>query len=300
MPETTDIFDREILKLKKQRFDDAFGEYDFLHRHALQLISERLEDITLTFENNLFIGRNLPDESFDSLKASGNLDSLLYQDTFHSKSYQRQNVIADEEFFPFGQGKLDLIISNLSLHQTNDLPGALIQIRKALKPDGLFIGAMLGGETLWQLRQSLSQAEQELMSGQSPRIHPFADKQQMGGLMQRAGYALPVIDSEFVTVTYPNIFKLMVDLRGMGETNIIRNRQKTCSAPNLFHKAGKYYADHFSDEDGQLEATFEIIFLIGWAPSDTQQKPLRPGSAKNRLADALGTDEISTGEKAGS
>lgn len=299
MSETSSIFDRDILTLKQQRFDDKFEDYNFLHTHTLNLISERLEDITLSFENNVYIGRSLPEKAFQTLKEKGDFETLLYSDRFKSKTSHAPFIIADDEFFPFGQGKMDLIISNLSLHQTNDLPGALIQIRKALKPDGLFIGALLGGETLWQLRQSLSHAEQQTMSGQSPRVHPFADKQQMGALMQRAGFALPVVDSEFVTVIYANIFKLMVDLRGMGETNIVSARQKTCAIPSLFHTAGKYYADNFSDQDGQLESTFEIIFLIGWAPSETQQKPLRPGSAQNRLADALGTDEISTGEKAG-
>ncbi len=294
------IFDRDLLKIKQQRFTAKFKDYNFLHRHALKLVSERLEDITLTFENNLLIGRELPLDDIQNLIKSGTFEDLLFMDSLPHTSYQNSNLMGDEEFLPFGQEQMDLIICNLNLHQTNDLPGALIQIKKALKPDGLFIASLFGGETLWQLRESLAHAEQTIKGGNSPRIHPFADKQQMGALMQRAGFALPVVDSEFITVTYKNIYKLMSDLRGMGETNVVHNRQKTCSASALFQKAEEHYKNHHTDKSGQIEATFEMIFLIGWAPASTQQKPLRPGSAKNRLADFLNTDEISTGEKTGS
>lgn len=290
------IFDRELLKLKKQRSLETFKNSDFLHTYAANLISERLADITRSFENSLYIGNPIPTSHIDKIKQEGSIEHLLHMNLINTHNH-RPFLIGDEELLPFGQEKLDLIIANMDLHQTNDLPGALIQMRRALKPDGLFIAAMFGGETLWQLRDSLNYAEQKVKGGISPRVHPFADKQQMGALLQRAGYALPVVDSEILTVTYPNIFKLIVDLRDMGETNITKNRPRTFTGKEFFHTAGKYYHDHYHDKDNKLEATFEIIFLIGWAPADNQQKPLRPGSAKTRLADALNTDEIGTGDK---
>ena len=176
----------------------------------------------------------------------------------------------------------------------NDLPGALIQIKNALKPDGLFIGAMFGGETLKELRESLIQTELNMKGGVSPRIAPFADKQDMGALMQRAAFALPVIDSETVTVTYDNLFKLMHDLRGMGESNILAARNKTYPSRDFFTKTAEYYQTHFSEPDGRLIATFEIIFLLGWAPHASQQKPLKPGSAEKNLADVLSSPPTSS------
>ncbi len=204
-------------------------------------------------------------------------------------------IIAEEEFLPFAPHSFDLVFSALSLHTANDLPGALIQIRRALKPDGLFLAAMLGGETLHELRQCLQQAELDLSGGLSPRVAPFADKQQMGALLQRAGYALPVVDSDIVTVTYRDFSRLLRDLRGMGETNMMAARQKSFTARALFTRAEALYREMFADLDGQLRASFEIIFLLGWAPHDSQQKPLKPGSATARLADILHTDETKLG-----
>ena len=191
------------------------------------------------------------------------------------------------EILPTEPQSHDLILAPLQLHHINDLPGMLIQIRRALKADGLFLGAMFGGGTLWQLKEALTQTEIALKGGLSPRISPFADKQQMGGLMQRAGFALPVVDSDIVTVTYKDIFALMHDLRGMGENNILSARDKSYPGRDFFKQAGAYYQDHFSGSDGRIEASFEIIFLTGWAPHDSQQKPLRPGSAEQSLKDVL-------------
>ena len=298
MQEQTQVFNRDCLKTRQKRYTSQFLENNFLHEHAARLIAERLEDITYTFCNNLYIGRTIPAHILQQYVGQTSNSTCINMGLLNERNNAGFSVVADEELLPFSDHKLDLIIANLNLHQTNDLPGTLIQIRRALKPDGLFIAALFGGETLWELRQSLNYADDLISGGMTPRVHPFADKQQMGALMQRAGFALPVVDSEFVTVTYPDIFKLMSDLRKIGETNIINNRLKTFTRRQLFQEAAKYYADHFSDEEGKILATFEMIFLIGWGPAETQQKPLKPGSAKVRLADALGTTEIGTGEKA--
>jgi hypothetical protein len=180
-----------------------------------------------------------------------------------------------------------LAVSALSLQNLNDLPGALVQLRRVLKPDGLFLGCLLGGQSLYELRTALAVAESEICGGISPRVAPFADVRDMGGLMQRAGFALPVADSEPVTVRYADMFGLMKDLRAMGAANALVARLRQPSPKGLFMRAAKVYADRFADPDGRVRATFEMIFLSGWAPHESQQKPLAPGSAKMRLADAL-------------
>ncbi len=185
----------------------------------------------------------------------------------------------------------DLISSGLVLQHANDLPGVLVQLRRTLRPDGLFIGCLLGGATLTELRQALTQAESEITGGVSPRVFPFADVRDMGGLLQRAGFALPVADSEKITVRYTDIFRLMADLRAMGGTNILHQRSRLFTPRNVMVRAGTIYAERFADADGRIRATFEIIWLSGWAPHESQQKPLKPGSAKQRLADALGVVE---------
>ena len=200
-------------------------------------------------------------------------------------------IQADEELLPFAPSSFDLILSPLNLHTTNDLPGTLSQIKNTLKADGLLIASLLGGETLYELRQVMSEVEMELADGISPRVAPFADMPQIGALIQRAGFNLPVIDSEKITVTYENAFKLMQDLRLMGEGNALLQRTKNLTGKEFFARVNEKYSKNFSEEDRRIIATFEVIFLIGWAPHDSQQKPLRPGSAKNRLSDALKTNE---------
>lgn len=202
-------------------------------------------------------------------------------------------VLADEERLPFAPASLDLIVSSLSLHWANDVIGALVQARLALKPDGLFIGALLGGATLTELRQSLTAAELELTGGAGPRVSPFADPSDAAGLLQRAGFALPVADVDRVTVRYDHPLKLMTDLRRMGETSVLAERHPRPLTRRVLARAFEIYRQNFADPDGRLPATFEILTLTGWSPSETQQKPLRPGSAKMRLADALGGEEHS-------
>jgi SAM-dependent methyltransferase len=206
-------------------------------------------------------------------------------------------IVADEEALPLAAGSLDLVVSGLALQTVNDLPGALVQIRRALRPDGLFLAALLGGDTLNELRQSFAAAESELEGGASPRVAPFADLRDMGALLQRAGFALPVTDTDRVTVRYATPIALMLDLRRMGATNPLVERRRVPLRRAALMRAIDIYAARFADSDGRVRASFDIVWLSGWAPHESQQQPLQPGSAKMRLADALGTQEIGTGEK---
>jgi SAM-dependent methyltransferase len=200
-------------------------------------------------------------------------------------------VALDEERLPFAAESLDLVVSTLGLHWTNDVVGALIQIRRALKPDGLFLGALLGGATLTELRQALTQAEDELWGGAGSRVSPFADSRDAAGLLQRAGFALPVADVDRVSVSYEHPLRLLADLRQMGETNVLADRHPRALTRGLLARASEIYAERFAGPDGRVAATFEIVTLTGWAPHESQQQPLAPGSAQMRLADALGTVE---------
>jgi SAM-dependent methyltransferase len=206
-------------------------------------------------------------------------------------------VVADEEALPFADGIFDLVVSALALHHVNDLPGTLVQIRRALKPDGLFIAALFGGETLTELRQAFAIAESDVEGGVSPHVAPFADLRDLGALLQRAGFALPVTDVDRVVVRYGSMFGLMQDLRRMGATNVLLARRSTPLRRATLLRAAEIYARDFADADGRVRATFEIVWLSGWVPHPSQQQPLKPGSAKARLADALGTHEIASGEK---
>jgi SAM-dependent methyltransferase len=208
-------------------------------------------------------------------------------------------VQADEEALPFADGSLDLVVSGLTLQLVNDLPGALIQIRRALKPDGLLLAALVGGASLNELRTSLLLAEEEMEGGASPRVAPFADVRDLGALLQRAQFALPVADSETVTVTYSDPLALMRELRAMGASNALAARRKAPLRRATLLRAAEIYLDRFGLASGRIPATFEIITLTGWAPHSSQQQPLAPGSARQRLADALGTEERSAGERTG-
>ncbi len=208
-----------------------------------------------------------------------------------------QTELDDNETLLAAPGAYDLIVTRPILHAINDLPGVLVQIRRALKPDGLFVGALFGGDTLTELRQSLAAAELEVSGGVSPRVAPFGDVRDLGGLLQRAGFALPVADMERTTVRYRDLSGLVRDLRAMGETNVLAERSRKPISRRMLAAVAQIYAQDFADPDGRLRATFDVVYLTGWAPHETQQQPLKPGSAKARLADALGTTEITTGEK---
>jgi len=208
-------------------------------------------------------------------------------------------IAADEEALPFADATFDLVVSALALQFVNDLPGALVQIRRALRPDGLFVAALLGGDTLTELRQSFAAAESEVEGGASPRVAPFADLRDLGALLQRAGFALPVTDTDRLVARYDSAFGLMADLRRMGATNALTSRRRRPLRRATLMRMAEIYTQRFADADGRVRATFEIVWLSGWAPHPDQQQPLRAGAAKTRLAEALGTNEISAGEKAG-
>jgi SAM-dependent methyltransferase len=200
-------------------------------------------------------------------------------------------IVGDEEELPIANESLSCIISLLSLQFINDLPGALIQMRRALKPDGLFLAAMLGGDSLRELREVFLQAESELCSGVAPRVAPFAEVRDCGALLQRAGFALPVCDSDRIIVRYDSMFDLMQDLRHFGWANAMTEHAPGLMRRDVLAQASALYEQNFSGDDGRLRATFQFIWMTGWAPHESQQQPLKPGSAKMRLADALGTRE---------
>ncbi len=290
------VFDRDRIRFNRLRATRNFERHDFLFEWSKNVLSDRLSDINRQFE----LGAQLGSRGAFSDMEHPKIDQLFTMDLTPQpvQPTTPPYFVGDEEFLPLKRSALDLILSNLCLHSVNDLPGALLQIRQALKADGLFLACMFGGETLYELRDVMMRAESNIYGGVSPRVFPFADKPQMGDLLQRAGFALPVVDSEIITVTYDHVFKLFHDLRGMGETNAILKRDKRLLSRDFFMEAAKLYQEMYTSDDGRITASFEIIFLLGWSPHESQQKPLRPGSAKTRLADALGTTEIKTGEKA--
>jgi SAM-dependent methyltransferase len=278
------IFDKALLKARRQRAVRQGAETFLLERVAADL-GERLSAVLRSFERVADIGT--PDDVLRrALVASGKVAAV-------------EAVAFDDEVLSTPTETLDLAVSALALQLVNDLPGALIQIRRALKPDGLFLAALIGGDTLTELRQSFATAESEIEGGISPRVAPFADIRDLGALLQRAGFALPVVDSERITVRYDTVFALMHDLRRMGATNALTERRRTPLKRATLLRMAEIYRQAFADADGRLRATFEVIWLSGWAPHQSQQQPLKPGSARTRLADALGATEIPAGEKAG-
>jgi SAM-dependent methyltransferase len=295
------VFDRDLLvRRRKRALRSDTPVADFLLRAAVDDLIERLATVTRRFPLAADIGSPLPLLA-DRLLASGQVETVVRLDPLADALADPSHwlVVGDEEILPFRDESLDLAVSALALHLTNDLPGALVQIRRALKPDGLFLATLLGGETLTELRQVFAAAEAELTGGAAPRIAPFAELRAAGGLLQRAGFALPVIDQDRLTVRYSDMFALMRDLRAMGATNVLVERSRLPLRRGVVLRAAEIYAARFADPDGRLRATFDIISVSGWAPHESQQQPLRPGSAKARLADALGVREQPAGEKAG-
>ncbi|PZP54875.1 MAG: SAM-dependent methyltransferase [Micavibrio aeruginosavorus] len=275
------VFNRDHLRQQRKRALQDFVRHGFLFEWASDQIIDRLQDIKKNFPVAYGIGNRTPKDFWVNLKSLKQIETLLVCDAV------KGDIIADNEILPFQENSADLIISLLDLHTVNDLPGTLTQIRRILKPDGLFIGCMLGGETLYELRETLMQTDIEMSSGASPRVAPFADTQTAGALLQRAGFSLPVVDSEIIRASYQTMFNLMADLRGMGESNILSSRKKTFTASGFFARAAEYYQRNFSEPDNRVTASFEIIFMIGWAPHESQQKPLRRGSAEHSLSEFL-------------
>jgi SAM-dependent methyltransferase len=291
------IFDRDLLRRRLDRAAPGYAGADFLKRRAAGDIVMRLEAIMRDFPRAVDLGaRNGAfAQALADSDAAPRVGLLVEADLSGRMLTGRggMRVQADEERLPFAAASLDLIVSSLSLHWANDVVGALVQARLALKPDGLFIGALFGGATLTELRQSLTAAELELTGGAGPRVSPFADPSDAAGLLQRAGFALPVADVDRVRVRYDHPLKLMADLRRMGETSVLAERHPRPLTRKVLARAFEIYQRDFAGPDGRIAATFEILTLTGWSPSEIQQKPLRPGSAKMRLADALGAVEQS-------
>ena len=267
------LFDRALL-LERQRRAARQGAESFLLDRIAEDVAERQQAVLREFAVGIDLGS--PGDQVRTALAD-NVRSL------HALALP----IVDSEPLELAPASVDLVVSALALQFVNDLPGVMAQIRRALKPDGLFLAAMIGGDTLTELRQSFAAAEAEVEGGVSPRVAPFADLRDLGALLQRAGFALPVTDVDRIVVRYDNAFALMQDLRRMGATNILNERRRTPSRRATFLKMAQIYADRFSDPDGRIRATFDIVWMSGWAPHDSQQKPLKPGSAKMSLADAV-------------
>ena len=290
------VFDRPLIRLRRRRAV-LMGPVTFLLDRVADDLADRLAMVLRRFPLALDLGT--PTAAVRAALARlGSVETIIAADFTAGQGRPSAFVVADEETLPFRAGAFDLVVSALALQFVNDLPGTLVQIRRALKPDGLFVAALIGGETLTELRQSFAQAESEVEGGVSPRVAPFADVRELGGLLQRAGFALPVTDNDRMTVRYNSVFALMHDLRRMGATNALIDRRRTPLRRATLMRVAEIYGERFRDVDGRLRATFEIVWLSGWAPHPSQQQPLKPGSARTRLADALGTREISTGEKA--
>jgi SAM-dependent methyltransferase len=267
------LFDRALLRARQSRALRA-GPATFLLDRVAEDMQERLRAVLREFKNAADIGTS-GDQVRNAL--SGRVDQLARVDLPDLES----------EPLPLQPESIELAVSALAFQFVNDLPGVLAQIRRALKPDGLLLAAMTGGDTLTELRQSFAAAEAELEGGVSPRVAPFADLRDVGALLQRAGFALPVTDVDRIVVRYDSAFALMADLRRMGATNVLVERRRTPTRRATLSRMAQIYAERFADADGRLRATFDVIWLSGWAPHASQQQPLKPGSAKASLAQAV-------------
>jgi SAM-dependent methyltransferase len=303
-PDPLLVFDRTVLRQRRGRAALGWERHAFLKREIAERLVERLDDVRRSFALALDLGCH-GDEIATALQRSNKgsrttVGQLVRSDL--GQPFARRAggaaVVADEEALPFAADSFDLVMSAMNLHWVNDLPGTLIQIGRILKPDGLFLGAMLGGGTLWQLRQALAAAESEIEGGLSPRVSPFADLRDAAGLLQRAGFALPVADGETIDVEYESALALMRDLGAMGEGNLVVDRRRGMARRATLLRAAEIYNERFTGASGRVMASFEVLFLHGWAPHASQPKPLKPGSAALRLAEALDTAEHSAGEKA--
>lgn len=282
------IFDEELLASRRERaMANRIDKADFLLNLAAGEMAERLAVVERQFPLavELHGGTGI---AAQKAMATGKIETIQRAETserFANAGEQFLSAALDD--VPVEPASVNLVLSPMALHVVNDLPGTLVRIRRALKPDGLFLAAIPGAGTLAELRDVLLAAEAELTGGASPRVIPFADVRDIGGLLQRAGFALPVVDAETYTVRYDSLFPLMRDLRAMGMANPLKGRSRKPLGRSFFLRAAEIYAERYSDPDGRIRATFSIIYVSGWAPHESQQRPLKPGSAKVRLADAL-------------
>lgn len=295
-------FDRRRLRQRRDRAAAGFAAHDFLFREVADRLGERLGDLARRFPLALDLGCHAGATAAAAL-ASGKIDRIVACDLAPAMARRAcanaatPILVADEEALPFAPASFDLVLSNLSLHWVNDLPGTLLQIRQILKPDGFFLAALFAAGSLAELGEAMIAAESAVLGGARPRLAPLADLRDLAGLLQRAGFALPVADLETITVTYADPIALLADLRGMGESNLTADAHPL--RRDLLTRMGEEYRQRFAGTDGRVPATFRVVYLAGWAPHEAQQKPLRPGSARHRLAAALGTTERPVGEKAG-
>ncbi len=293
-----DIFDRDLLARRRDRVAGGAARHEFLLARVADDLVERLGAIKRRFPVALNLGAHHGLLGRKLARLPG-IETIV--DLERSPRLLAQcsglRVRADEEALPFRDASLDLVVSGLALQHVNDLPGVLAQIRRALKPDGLLLAALLGGSTLTELRGALLAAEEEIEGGASPRVAPFADVRDLGALLQRAQLALPVVDADTVTVTYADALALMRELRAMGATNVLRARRRSPLRRATLLRALEIYQERFGRADGRIPATFEILTLTAWAPHESQQQPLQPGSAKARLADALKVQELPAGPR---
>ena len=292
------LFDRKLLRARRARFKQEVEARSALLERVASEIAERVAIMLRPFPRALDLGayRGLLGRKVAALPSVG---EMIYAESVAELAAlcPAPALVCDEDLLPFKDGSLNLVVSGLALHRVNDLPGALIQVRRALAPDGLFMAAVLGGRALSELRQALIEAEAETSGGASPRVAPFADVRDYGALLQRAGFALPVADADTLTLTYASPRELMREIRVLGGGNVLTARRKAPLARATLKRAEDIYRARFATPDGGVRATFEIVYLSGWAPDPSQQKPLKPGSAAKRLADALGTTERSAGDK---
>lgn len=280
------LFDRTLQRRRLTRaLRSEAGYGDFLLNRVVEDLVDRLAAVRRRFGAALDLGTPTA-AAVTALGATGAVDRLLRAAPVQEMS-AGADVVADEELLPFAAGSFDLVVSALAMQNVNDLPGALVQVRRILKADGLFLAAFFGGETLVELRRAFAEAESEVEGGVSPRVAPFVDLRDLGGLLQRAGFALPVADVDRVMVRYGDPVSLMRDLRAMGLTNALMQRSRTPLRRATLMRACEICMERFSGPDGRLSATFDILWLSGWAPHESQQKPLRPGSARTKLADVL-------------
>jgi len=294
------VFNQQLLHKRLARAARSEGVDNFLMQRVAEDIASRISLIKRDFQLCALFGEH-SDYMAPALEALPNLGRVISIGRIDASAPPKRpgHIIGTEELLPLANESLNLAISPLTLQFANDLPGALIQIKRSLKPDGVFIAAFLGGDTLCELRDALLSAEVDIMGGAAPRIHPRVDIRDLGTLLQRAGFALPVVDSDRITVTYKSVVHLMRDLRALGLTSILTQGAGARLNRRILARLEEIYQERYPAGNNRINASFEIIYLTGWAPHESQQKPLQPGSAKARLADALKTQEISISDKSG-